>query len=230
MIGIIAIMQSRDIENKLEKSGAMSIDYVARNKKSRQRGYDFENWLVKEVSAYPYWGSRRLGGSSTGLPDVMMSFAELVPANNKEDPDLKKWKTIIVATECKEGEDNYLYVEREQVRRAYAAITQLWQSIDDKWILLAFKFLRNKTQYKARTQTLQRYILIPYSEIAEWLKQYYDTQYVKILFRYDIRKEELNIMQYDSNSGNKAIITYKSGQDYEMFDNVAELIGYVQHV
>lgn len=223
-------MKARDIEKKLAKSGFTAVDYTARNKKSRRRGYDFENWLVKEVSSYPYWGARRLGGSSTGLPDVMMSFAELVPANNKEDPDLKKWKTIIVATECKEGENNTLYVEREQVKRCFAAITQLWQSIDDKWILLAFKFLRNKTQYKARTQTLQRYILIPYSEIAEWLKQYYDTQYVKILFRYDIRKEELNIMQYDSNSGNKAIITYKSGQDYEMFDNVAELLGYIQHV
>lgn len=220
---------ARDLEKKLAKSGVL-IDYTARNKKSRQRGYDFENWLVKEVSGYAYWGSRRLGGSSTGLPDVMMSFAELVPANDKEDPDLKKWKTIIIATECKEGEDNTLYVEREQVKRCYAAITSLWQSIDDKWILLAFKFLRNKTKYKARTQTLHRFVLIPYSEIAEWLRQYYNTENVEIQFRYDIRKEQLNIMQFDSHTGNKATITYKPGQDYEMFDNVAELIGYVQHV
>ena len=191
-------MQSRDIENKLAKSGAMSIDYVARNKKSRQRGYAFENNLVKDVSRYAYWGSRRLGGSSTGLPDVMISFAELVPANDKEDPELKKWKTIIIATECKEGEDNYLYVEREQIKRCFAAITALWQSIDNKWILLAFKFLRNQTKYKTRTKTVFRYVLIPYHFIGEWLKHNYNFDYRQIYFRYDINKEELAILQQDT--------------------------------
>ena len=216
-------MKARDIEKRLEKSGV--VDYTARNKKSRQRGYDFENWLVKEVSSYPSWGARRLGGSSTGLPDVMMSYAKEEMHNSG-----MKWETIIVATECKEGESNTLYVEREQVRRAYAAITQLWQSIDTKWILLAFKFLRNKTQYKARTQTLIRFVLIPYSDIYEWLLKYQDNDNIKIFFRYDIRKEELSIIQNDAHTGNTAIIKYRNGDQYEMFNTVAELIGFVEHV
>ena len=222
-------MKARDIEKKLAKSGFTTVDYTARNKKSRQRGYSFENWLVKEVSSYPYWGARRLGGTSTGLPDVMMSYA-------KYGPDIptamfKRWYSIIVATECKEGENNTLYVEREQVRRAYAAITALWQSIDAKWILLAFKFLRNQTQYKARTQTLTRFVLIPYMDIYEWLKSNADKyKELKILFRYDIVKEELSIIQNDPNTGNTAITKYKEGQQYEIFNTVAELIGYLEHV
>lgn len=219
-------MKARDIEKKLAKSGFTAVDYTARNKKSRRRGYDFENWLVKEVSSYPYWGARRLGGSSTGLPDVMMSYTKEEMHN-----DGLIWKTIILAVECKEGENNTLYVEREQVRRAYVAITALWQSIDSKWILLAFKFLRNQTQYKARTQTLTRFVLIPYMDIYEWLKSNADKyKELKILFRYDIVKEELSIIQNDPNTGNTAITKYKEGQQYEIFNTVAELIGYVQHV
>lgn len=218
-------MKSRDIEKKLEKSGLL-VDYTARNKKSRQRGYAFENWIVKEITGYPYWGARRLGGSSTGLPDVMASYAKEETFNSGI-----KWQTIIVAIEAKEGEDNTLYVEREQIKRCYAAITALWQSIDDKWILLAFKFLRNQTQYKARTQTLLRFILLPYMDIHQWLTKFYNTEYVKILFRYDIRKEELSIIQYDSNTGNKATMLYgKASKDYEMFNTIAELIGYLEHV
>lgn len=218
-------MKARDIEKKLAKSGAL-VDYTARNKKSRQRGYSFENWLVKEVTGYPYWGARRLGGTSTGLPDVMMSYAKEETYNSG-----LKWDTIIVATECKEGESNTLYVEREQVRRAYAAITALWQSIDAKWILLAFKFLRNQTQYKARTQTLHRFVLIPYMDIFEWLKSNADKyKELKIFFRYDIRKDELAATVYDVNTGLKSITIYKERDDYELFDNVAELMGYVQHV
>lgn len=208
------------------------IDYTKRNKKSRQRGYVFENWLVRQVKGYPYWGARRLGGTSTGLPDVMMSFAQKVPATrfeNRQGIELTKWKTIIIATECKEGEDNTLYVEREQVRRAYAAITSLWQSIDDKWILLAFKFIRNKTRYKSRPQTLLRMVLIPYDQIHNWLLKYQDTDTMKIFFRYHINKDEFSILQYDENVGNRATITYKPGQDYEIFNTVAELLGYVQH-
>lgn len=235
-------MKARDIEKRLDKSlGNMpamdaatiianGINYTARNKLSRQRGYAFENWIVKEIGSYPYWGCRRLGGSSTGLPDVMASYAKTVPEN--KHASIMKWKTIIMAIEAKEGEDNTLYVEREQIKRCYAAITALWQSIDDKWILLAFKFLRNKTQYKARTQTLLRFILLPYVDIANWLVKYYNSEYVKILFRYDIRKEELSIIQYDSQTGNKATMLYgkEASKDYEMFDNIAELIGYVVHV
>ena len=226
-------MKARDIEKKLAKSGVVDyvnkVDYISRNKKSRQRGYAFENWLVKEVSGYPYWGARRLGGSSTGLPDVMMSYAKLIkPLPEK---DYQEFQSIIVATECKEGESNTLYVEREQVRRAYAAITALWQSIDSKWILLAFKFLRNQTQYKARTQTLTRFVLIPYMDIYEWLKSNTDKyKELKILFRYDIVKEELSIIQNNPNTGNTAITKYKEGQQYEIFNTVAELIGYLEHV
>lgn len=208
------------------------IDYTKRNKKSRQRGYVFENWLVRQVTGYPYWGARRLGGTSTGLPDVMMSFAQKVPATrfeNRQGIELTKWKTIIIATECKERESNTIYVEREQVRRAYAAITSLWQSIDDKWILLAFKFIRNKTRYKSRPQTLLRMVLIPYDQIHNWLLKYQDTDTMKIFFRYHIVKEEFSILQYDENVGNRATITYKPGQDYEIFNTVAELLGYVQH-
>lgn len=226
-------MKARDIEKKLDQDSAIlksGIDYSARNKLSRSRGYAFENWIVKEISGYPYWGSRRLGGSSTGLPDVMASYAKTVPEN--KHASIMKWKTIIMAIEAKEGEDNTLYVEREQIKRCYAAITALWQSIDDKWILLAFKFLRNNTKYKARPQTLLRFILLPYVDIANWLIKYYNSEYVKILFRYDIRKEELSIIQYDSQTGNKATMLYgkEASKDYEMFDNIAELIGYLVHV
>ena len=86
--------------------------------------------------------------------------------------------------------------------------------------------------------------MIPYHFIGEWLKHNYNFDYRQIYFRYDINKEELAILQQDTQTGNKATIVYKRKQgmshfdnmlnpddpNYQVFDNVAELIGYVQHV
>ena len=50
--------------------------FIKINKKRRSRGYSFEHNLVININALPDWYARRLGGSSTGLPDI-------VAVNNK---------------------------------------------------------------------------------------------------------------------------------------------------
>lgn len=95
----------------------------------RSRGYNFEHRLVKQLNAGE-WTARRLGGSSTGLPDI-------VAVNNKD--------SVLLSIEAKSATSNSIYVPQDQIGRCYI-ITEMFGTYDNRYIILAFKFMRKKRQ------------------------------------------------------------------------------------
>ncbi|HXS60158.1 MAG TPA: hypothetical protein VN703_05040 [Candidatus Sulfopaludibacter sp.] len=95
----------------------------------RSRGYSFEHKLVKKLNIGE-WMARRLGGSSTGLPDI-------VAVNNKE--------SILLSIEAKTGTSNSIYVPNDQIDRCFL-ITDMFGIYSDRHIILAFKFMRKERQ------------------------------------------------------------------------------------
>lgn len=189
------------------------IDYTKRNKTSRDRGYNFEYLdIVCNINKYPDWHARRLGGASSGLPDVV--------ATSKHN------KGIVMAFECKEGEGNNAYVERKQIARAYHLTNTLFEICDIKVVVLAFKFIRNQTQYKARTKTVYKYIVLPVPQVHLWL-----TATLKNIdiagMKYNIVTNQLSHRGDPKYPVEQFISIDKSW--YEEFDSLEELLGYVQH-
>ena len=104
----------------------------------RQRGYQWEDAIVKRFNGSEAWKAFRLGSPSTGLPDVL--------AVNTKD-------STIFAIEAKSGTGTSLTVPADQIARC-----QQWTKTFDiykrRQVLLAFKFLSKKRiglrQYKSR--------------------------------------------------------------------------------
>ncbi|CAN5274151.1 hypothetical protein BH18THE2_BH18THE2_02420 [soil metagenome] len=67
----------------------------------RSRGYSYEHALVQRLNN-EIWIARRLGGSSTGLPDI-------VAVNNQN--------AILLSIEAKSGTGDALYVQPDQIQR-----------------------------------------------------------------------------------------------------------------
>ena len=119
----------------------------------RSRGYNFEYNLVKKLNVGK-WAARRLGGSSTGLPDI-------VAVNNTE--------SILLSIEAKSGTSNSIYVPNDQIGRCFL-ITQMFQAYSNRHVILAFKFMRKKRQmidgeiiYKSR-QIKEYYKIIKFKK------------------------------------------------------------------
>lgn len=114
----------------------MSLDYKKINKTRRSRGYSFEYSLVKAFNDKDGWTARRLGGSSTGLPDVV--------ATNKD-------KSILLAIECKSGESDILPIPRDQIDRCIDITDNFLTAYENRYIVFAFKFkgtAKRKLQYR----------------------------------------------------------------------------------
>jgi Holliday junction resolvase len=92
----------------------------------RSRGYNFEYKLVKKLNLGK-WMARRLGGSSTGLPDI-------IAVNNKA--------SILLSIEAKSGTSDSIYVPNDQIDRCFL-ITEMFGIYSYRHIILAFKFMRN---------------------------------------------------------------------------------------
>ncbi len=95
----------------------------------RSRGYNFEYKLVKKLNSGK-WVARRLGGSSTGLPDIV--------AVNNED-------SILLSIEAKSATGNSIYVPDDQIGRCFL-ITEMFSVYKNRYIILAFKFMRKRRQ------------------------------------------------------------------------------------
>lgn len=95
----------------------------------RSRGYNFEHRLVKQLNSKE-WIARRLGGSSTGLPDI-------VAVNNRD--------SVLLSIEAKSATGNSIYVPQDQILRCYM-ITKMFEVYRERHIILAFKFMRIKRQ------------------------------------------------------------------------------------
>ena len=95
------------------------------NQTRRQRGYAFENSIVKKFNdSGNGWFAKRLGSPSTNLPDVM-------GVNNF-------YKTVI-AIEAKSTVCNLVYVPQDQIERCRDWVNQ-FGVYDTKKVILAFKF------------------------------------------------------------------------------------------
>ena len=104
----------------------------------RQRGYFWEDTLVKRFNGLENWKAFRLGSPSVALPDILV-------VNNKS--------SIIFTIEAKSGTGSTLQVPFDQIERCLNW-TNNFQVYKERKVLLAFKFLSKKRigvgQYESR--------------------------------------------------------------------------------
>ncbi|MBL7001533.1 MAG: resolvase [Nitrosopumilus sp.] len=104
----------------------------------RQRGYQWEDTLVKRFNSVKQWKAFRLGSPSIALPDVL--------AVNTEE-------NTIFTIEAKSGTSTSLPVPADQIERCLEWI-KTFDIYKKRNVLLAFKFLSKKRidigQYESR--------------------------------------------------------------------------------
>ena len=94
----------------------------------RQRGYHWEDTIVKRFNSVNDWNAFRLGSPSTALPDVLA-------VNNT--------KSTIFTIEAKSGTTNSLPVPEDQIERCLKWIN-IFEIYKIRKVILAFKFLSKK--------------------------------------------------------------------------------------
>ena len=94
----------------------------------RQRGYQWENTIVKRFNSSENWNAFRLGSPSTALPDVLA-------VNTHE--------SSIFTIEAKSGTTNLLPVPEDQIERCLKWI-ETFDIYKKRKVILAFKFLSKK--------------------------------------------------------------------------------------
>jgi Holliday junction resolvase len=94
----------------------------------RQRGYNWEDTLVKRFNSVENWKAFRLGSPSIALPDVL--------AVNTQS-------SMIFSIEAKSGTSTSLPVPADQIERCQKWITT-FDIYKDRKVILAFKFLSKK--------------------------------------------------------------------------------------
>lgn len=94
----------------------------------RQRGYHWEDTLVKRFNSLNNWKAFRLGSPSVALPDILA-------VNNKN--------STIFTIEAKSGTTEFLHVPYDQIIRCLNW-TNNFQIYEKRKVLLAFKFLSKK--------------------------------------------------------------------------------------
>lgn len=104
----------------------------------KQRGYFWEDTLVKRFNALEDWKAFRLGSPSVALPDILV-------VNNK--------KSTIITIEAKSGTADRLPVPADQISRCLNW-TNNFGLYKNRKVILAFKFLSKKRiglgQYESR--------------------------------------------------------------------------------
>src|SRR5437867_10332314 len=116
----------------------------------RSRGYAFEHTLVQRLNK-GVWHARRLGGSSTGLPDI-------VAVNNAEG--------VLLTIEAKSGTSDILYVPQDQIERCLL-IHNMFGIYPVRHIILAFKFM-SKKRFRRKNETVyESRKLLEYYKVAD---------------------------------------------------------------
>jgi Holliday junction resolvase len=131
----------------------------------RTRGYSYEHTLVLRLNSGS-WVARRLGGSSTGLPDI-------VAVNNKE--------AVLLSIEAKSGTGDVLYVHPDQLRRCLL-IRDMFAHYKTKHVILAFKFMRKKRYTRKKQVVYEKRKLIEYYKIADKLYKMPDIPVIKCTY------------------------------------------------
>jgi Holliday junction resolvase len=109
-------------KNKISKNNQRAA------KTRRQRGYQWEDTLVKRFKKTDGWKAFRLGSPSTGLPDVLA-------VNTNESK--------IFSIEAKSGTGTSLIVPYDQIERCLEWV-KTFDIYKNRMVLLAFKFSSKK--------------------------------------------------------------------------------------
>jgi Holliday junction resolvase len=131
----------------------------------RSRGYGYEHTLVQRLNRGP-WVARRLGGSSTGLPDI-------VAVNNTE--------ATLLSIEAKSGTGDVLYVLPDQLVRCML-IRDMFGYYETKHVILAFKFMRKKRFTRKKVVVYEKRKLFEYYKIADKLNKLESMPVVKCTY------------------------------------------------
>ena len=116
----------------------------------RSRGYNYEHTLVQRLNN-GVWHARRLGGSSTGLPDI-------VAVNNTDG--------ILLTIEAKSGTSDILYVPQDQIKRCLI-VRNMFSIYPERHIILAFKFM-SKKRFRRKNETVyESRKLLEYYKVAD---------------------------------------------------------------
>jgi Holliday junction resolvase len=116
----------------------------------RSRGYNYEHTLVQRLNNGE-WRARRLGGSSTGLPDI-------VAVNNDSG--------TLLTIEAKSGTSDILYVPLDQIERCIL-IRNMFSIYPERHIILAFKFI-GKKRFRRKNETVyESRRLMEYYKVAD---------------------------------------------------------------
>jgi len=119
----------------------------------RSRGYAFEHGLVERFNELKDWRARRLGGSSTGLPDI-------VAVNNE--------KSVFLTIEAKSGTSNILYVPQDQIERC-VMIREMFGAYNERHVVFAFKFMSKKRFRRKNKTVYEQRKLVEYYKVADLL-------------------------------------------------------------
>ena len=131
----------------------------------RSRGYNFEHTLVRRLSSGS-WAARRLGGSSTGLPDI-------VAVNNTNG--------ILLTIEAKSGTSDILYVPQDQLMRCMV-IRNMFGIYPERHIVLAFKFM-SKKRFRRKNQTVyETRKLLEYYKVADIIEKMKNLPIIKCTY------------------------------------------------
>jgi Holliday junction resolvase len=119
----------------------------------RSRGYGYEHTLVQRFNDASGWQARRLGGSSTGLPDI-------VAVNNGEG--------IMLTIEAKSGTGDILYVPQDQIERCMV-VRDMFSIYPTRHIVFAFKFMSKKRFRRKSKVVYEQRKLVEYYKVADGL-------------------------------------------------------------
>ena len=110
------------------QSVTKTLDFKKIAKTRRQRGYQWEDTLVKRFNKMDDWKAFRLGSPSVALPDILS-------VNNKD--------SILYTLEAKSGTGTTLTVPSDQIIRCLNW-TNNFEVYEIRHVILAFKFLSKK--------------------------------------------------------------------------------------
>jgi len=146
----------------------------------RQRGYHWEDTLVKRFNSAENWKAFRLGSPSIALPDVL--------AVNTQN-------SMIFTIEAKSGTSTSLPVPADQIERCQKWI-KTFDIYHDRKVILAFKFLSKKRiglgQYESRELREFYKIWDESKEITDCVCTYEGEIFAKI----DGKREKLDLKEH----------------------------------
>lgn len=117
---------NKNFYSKSKKPSSKKNKKIARTR--RQRGYNWEDTLVKRFNGLSHWKAFRLGSPSVALPDILV-------VNNIQ--------SIIYTIEAKSGTGTTLHVPFDQITRCLNW-TNHFEIYKKRKVVLAFKFLSKK--------------------------------------------------------------------------------------